>query len=69
MSMGRNERAEIKARAIEAKAYVEAGATVLEGLTMRGNADEAIKETQSLLSHAKTALYELDDLIDGKKED
>lgn len=63
-------KADIKARAVEAKAYVEASATVLESLTMRGEVTaDAISETQRLLAHAKTALYELDDLIDGKKGD
>lgn len=63
-------KADIKARTVEAKAYVEASATVLESLAMRGEVTtDAIKETQRLLSHAKTALYELDDLIDGNTGD
>lgn len=63
------DKAEIKARAVEAKAYVEASSTVLESLAMRGEVTtDAIKETQRLLGHAKTALNELGDLIDTNGE-
>lgn len=54
------DKAEIKARAVEAQAYAAAASTVLEGAAQT----DRVKEARKMLEHAKKALYELDELID-----
>jgi hypothetical protein len=58
------DRAEIRARYEETKAYLEAGCVAMEGAEQTAR----VKAARKMIEHARDALYELGQMLDGEGE-